>query len=50
MAKGDVKFTFGAGFGLVVKTLANDTDVQFGAIRAAAIAVVPGPVITNLRM
>ena len=34
----------------MVRTLANDADVQFGAIRAAAIAVVPGPVITNLMM
>lgn len=32
---------------LVVRTLANDADVQFGTILAVTI-IMPGPVVTNL--
>ena len=44
---GDVELAFGAVLGLVVRTFANDRDMQLGTIFAAAV-VVPGPVVADL--
>lgn len=46
---GDVELAFGALLGLVVRTFANDADMQIGTIFAAAV-IIPGPEVVPGRV